>query len=213
MNKKSTLRWKDEKTCAQAASFLTNRKVLLTTSDTVIGLLAEASKSGAQALNQIKKRTKKPYIVLTGSMEDVQKFARVPSQAVFHIMQACWPGPLTIILPALNKTDTPDGTIAIRIPAHGGLQKLLEHVTGLFSTSANISGNPVPQGMKDVDQSIIDQVACIILDEQDQNKLDNLLPSTIIQATGPDIVLVREGAYPVDKIEKIYGKKLKPVAS
>lgn len=57
-------------------------------------------------------------------------------------MERFWPGPLALLI-FKAKADLPsylkgaDGTIALRIPAHAGLQQLLVDCEGLFSTSAN----------------------------------------------------------------------------
>jgi len=59
----------------------------------------------------------------------------------------CWPGPLTVILPLpAGAADLPaaagSGGIAVRVPAHAGLRRLLAAVGPLTATSANASGEP-----------------------------------------------------------------------
>ena len=92
------------------------------------------------------------------------------------------------------------GRIALRVPDHAGLQKLLTHFTGLFSTSANISGNPIPRTINEVDERIVKQVSCAVIDKKE--KPVALLSSTIIDCSGEPIVVVRKGAYPIDELKK-----------
>ncbi len=80
--------------------------------------------------------------------------------------------------------------IALRVPDHAGLQKLLPHFTDLFSTSANISGNPVSRTIKDVDERIVKQVAYAVIDKKE--KSIELLESTITDCSGDYIIVVCE---------------------
>ncbi len=98
--------------------------------DTVPGLLAPLSERGFKSLNLIKGRFEKPYLVLTDSPEKLTKFVDFPLDPYVRVLiEQCWPGPLTIIfkakaaLPSYIKSV--DGTIAIRIPKHAGLLKVL----------------------------------------------------------------------------------------
>ena len=92
------------------------------------------------------------------------------------------------------------GTIALRVPDHAGLQKLLPHFTGLFSTSANISDNPVPRTIKDVDERIVKQVAYAVIDKKE--KSIELLESTITDCSGDHITVVCEGAHPIGELRR-----------
>jgi L-threonylcarbamoyladenylate synthase len=123
-------------------------------------------------------------------------------------MAECWPGPLTLILKA--KAGVPEfltggkETIAFRIPNHKGLQTLLKDFPILFSTSANLSGQSVPMKLSEVDQSILDACALAVLDEHKEESE----PSTILDCSGDSIKLIRAGAFPLEKIEKIIGYSL-----
>jgi len=81
-----------------------------------------------------------------------------------------------------------------------GLQQLLAYLPGLFSTSANISGKPIPQTINEVDERIVSQVAYAVIDKKE--KAHKSIPSTIIDCSGERIVVVREGAYPTDELRK-----------
>jgi tRNA A37 threonylcarbamoyladenosine synthetase subunit TsaC/SUA5/YrdC len=93
------------------------------------------------------------------------------------------------------------------VPSHAGLLVLLQDIPALFSTSANKAGSPVPGCLADVDPEIVRQVSAIILDHDAHAGCTSVVPSTIIDCTGPRLKVVREGAYAIDTLEAIAGQK------
>ncbi len=189
--------WSVDSFVQAVATALKQGQVVAGTSDTVIGLLADTSQAGFQALNSLKQRQDKPYLLVLASAQQVSKYSDQPlTPAIRSLMQHCWPGPLTLVMRA--RKDLPaymtasDGTIALRVPNHAGLLRLLQQCGALFSTSANLSGKPVPTTINDLDVSIAAVVAYIVDDEQAS---DQKLPSTIIDCTGDQLKMLREGAY------------------
>jgi L-threonylcarbamoyladenylate synthase len=195
------LSWSDPETITYIATQLHSGKIVLAEGDTVLGLLSDVSVQGVAQLNSIKKRFEKPYLVLAGTVQKVFAFIEIEPSRFFQIekfINNCWPGPVTLIFKAkkggFEPAQSPQGTIAIRVPQHAGLLQLLSHFQALFSTSANISGQPVPHTLEDVDSSIIDAVACVVMNDfQEQNS--SMVPSTIIDCTGEKPVVVRQGAF------------------
>ncbi len=209
---KEILFWKDKKDLQIIARELQNGKSFLGTSDTVFGLLATATEQGIYALNSIKGRTDKPYIILIGGKNRVHDYAdRVPS-ALQVLIDICWPGPLTIIVKA--KDDIPkgivsaNGTIALRVPKHEGLLDLLSLVPALFSTSANKAGMPVPYCIQEIDEDILEKVVAIITDGPAGCVDPQAKASTILDCTLPDFKVIREGAYSLEFLEHLTGKNL-----
>ncbi len=200
------LYWHNESTIRALERSLQGGNVILGDSDTVLGLLASCTQQGFDKLNELKRRTDKPYLILIGSIDKVDHFAdRVHAAPLEKLMQACWPGPLTLIVPA--RADCPaylksdDNTVALRVPHHEGLLRLLTKVNGLFSTSANISGQPIPNDIDHVDPSLLHSVDAIVLNKNGTKK--TVIPSTIIDATGDTLRVVREGAFSQDDISTI----------
>ncbi len=183
-------------------------KLLVGASDTILGFLAAVTEKSKTFLDETKKRVDKPYIILIGSLEKLDFFVDPQESArVRPLLAACWPGPLTVIfkakkeLPAFMKSL--EGTIAIRVPDHAGLQKLLVHFPGLFSTSANISGRPVPTTVADFDPEILKRVTYVITEEGvGVESVQKKAPSTIIDCTGPEIKVIREGAYSIAQLRR-----------
>ncbi len=94
-----------------------------------------------------------------------------------------------------------EGTVALRVPDHAGLQSVMKKVGPLFSTSANRKGYPTPATLDAVDQTILDNVDLIIADKKTTPK--EPVPSTILDCTGDEIKVIREGAYPIEELETI----------
>lgn len=206
---KEILAWNKKKDIKKVAEELAKGAVL-GTSDTVLGLLAPVHEQGMLALNGIKGRVDKPYIVLIGQKSRINDFSDCWAAGVQEMVEHCWPGPLTLILKA--KAEAPayvkgsHGTVAIRMPAHEGLLTLLQEVPAVFSTSANKAGQAVPACFEDVDPDIISRVRAIIMDDSHAS-CTNVTPSTIIDCTGAQLKVVREGAYAIKALEEIAGQK------
>ena len=197
--------WCEGKTIDFIKKRLQFENIIIGSSDTVFGLLANVSREGFKKLNAIKQRFNKPYLVLIANKMCLNHFVDVNNLLQMEkFINFCWPGPVTLIFKA--KQSVPDfmkskkGTIALRVPDHTGLQKLLPHFIGLFSTSANIGGNPIPRTIEEIDERIVKQIACVVLDKKE--KRVGSLPSTIIDCSGDRIIVVREGAYPIDELRK-----------
>jgi len=193
---------------------LKKNKIILGTSDTILGFLAPLTQEGFDSLNSVKGRFAKPYIVLIGDPRKIDLFVEMPiSPAVKMLIDHCWPGPLTLIMKAKRELapylKSQDGTIALRMPDHQGLLSVLKEVDGLFSTSANKADMPVPLSIDAVDQEIKKQAAAIILDSPESQKSQSVRPSTILDCTGETIKVIREGAYPIEDLEQVAGQTFK----
>jgi L-threonylcarbamoyladenylate synthase len=202
-----TLLWGNQETIDLLENELRHGNVVLGDGDTVLGLLADLSEQGLAQLDHIKNRSKKPYLVLVHDYKKALKFIQYDDSKLFQIeklMNICWPGPVTIVFRA--QKDLPDfikavdGTIALRVPKHNGLLQLLATFDGLFSTSANSSGEPVPSAIDQVSDSIMRSVACIVRNDGAESSQAAALPSTIIDCTGEKLVVIRQGAFPVDQL-------------
>ncbi len=200
------LSWQNTTDQQKIITLIKNGKVIAGASDTVLGLLANTTAVGHAALNNIKGRAEKSYIVLIADKSKLVHFIPGPLLApVQKLIEHCWPGPLTLILkahvalPAYLKSH--DGTIALRVPNHAGLLGVLQHFDGLFSTSANKSGMPVAERVEDLDLLIAKEVACIVVDETTKTHVST--PSTIIDCSSENLRVIREGAYSIKELELI----------
>ncbi len=198
------LSWNDSESLEFLVDTLKKGNIVLAAGDTVLGLLADISEGGCAQLDAIKKRSKQPYLLLVENTQKALNLIEKDALEIFQaekIMNICWPGPATLILKAKAEVPegvkSPDGTIAIRVPDHAGLLQLLHHFDALYSTSANLKGEPVPAHLEKIDKSILEAVSAIVLND---NESSSTLASTIIDCTGDKLKIVRQGAFPVAKL-------------
>lgn len=198
--------WDDQTSYAILKELLDDNQVILASGDTVLGLWGRTVKPVFDRLNDIKIRNDRPYLLVIGSVEKLPLFIDQPlDEKLLNLVQTCWPGPVTLIFKA--RADLPSfmtgvaGTIAVRIPDHQGLLQLLENYDALFSTSANLHGQTIPESMSMVDRSILQKVGAICLDKGEMEYSDN--PSTILDCSQGMITVVRAGAFDVDSIYQL----------
>jgi L-threonylcarbamoyladenylate synthase len=124
-------------TITNAAFILRAGGVAIIPTDTVYGIAAHPDSSSAVArICTIKGRpTGKPIALLAADKESVLKFCSdVPAKAQ-KLMDAFWPGALTLVLPCGNEFE------GFRVPDHDQTRELLKACEGtLRVTSANLSG-------------------------------------------------------------------------
>ena len=125
-------------------------------------------------------------------MSQAQTIAKIPPLAR-KLMQAFWPGPLTVVLPL--KPGAPVcaaasarlGTIGLRMPDAGWAQSI-DMPFGL--PSANTSGQPSPRTAQDVAADLGDEIPLIIDGGPSKIGID----STVISIEGGKVKLLRAGA-------------------
>jgi len=113
------------------------------------------------------------------------------------LARALLPGPYTLVLPNPARRypwlngDRPD-TIGVRVPnVEGRAREILDGAGAIAATSANRHGDVDPRRLGDVPQEILDSVAAAA----DGGELPGT-PSTVLDLTGPNPVVLREGAVP-----------------
>jgi len=143
---------------------------------------------------QVKGRSKgKPVLVLIGEGAQLNPFVRNIPPAATVLMNAFWPGPLTIVFPAaLGLSDAVTAgtrSVGIRFSAWQPLCELLQRVGPLTGTSANREGMPPPTTAEEVRHYFGDALDLIV----DAGPTPGGRPSTVIDVQGP-IRIIRDGA-------------------
>ena len=143
---------------------------------------------------QVKGRSNgKPVLVLIGEGAQLNPFVRNIPPAATVLMNAFWPGPLTIVFPAgLGLPDAVTAgtrSVGIRLSAWQPLCELLQRVGPLTGTSANREGMPPPTTAKEVRHYFGDALDLIV----DAGPTPGGRPSTVIDVQGP-IRIIRDGA-------------------
>jgi L-threonylcarbamoyladenylate synthase len=194
--------WNDSNAVETFFNAVQNDTIVLAESDTVLGLFGRLSLVSKEKLDLIKQRNLKPYIVLIQSVSLISNFIDQDLDATMQkIMDTYWPGPLTIIFKA--KSTLPgwlvgnQGTIALRIPHHQGLQAVLQRLDGLFTTSANISDQPMPDSYKNMNPKILEQVGFVCCQK---DFMYDGPASTILDFSSGSIKVIRLGSIVIDSI-------------
>ena len=117
------------------------------------------------------------------------------------LMDLFWPGPLTLLLPAredLSEYLTADtGMIAVRVPGESFALHLAKKAGfPITATSANLSGMEPADSPRKVKKYFGEEIDLLV----DGGKTPGGLPSTIVDASGDSVKMVREGAIGSDRI-------------
>lgn len=170
--------------------YLLNHQIGILEHDTIPGIVGIATVDNAKKIQAIKQRSQsKGFIVLIPSTNHLKKLTTKIPETTNQIINAYWPGPLTIIFekhPNISTTISGQSkTIAIRCPNHPMLSKLLKKLNQpLISTSANLSGETAISNkiLKAVDFTYGNIKNC-------KNQA-----STIVDATTSPMKILREGS-------------------
>jgi L-threonylcarbamoyladenylate synthase len=157
--------------------------------------------AAVRRVSAVKGRAKgAPILVLVGTLGELSLFTeRVPAAASI-LIEAFWPGALTILFSARASVPSAitggTGRVGLRLSSCVPLRELLERVGPLTGTSANRTGAPPPRTPQQVQDALGEEVDAIL----DAGATPGGLPSTIVEADD-GLRIVREGAIPHAAIE------------
>lgn len=188
---------------------LKNGGIVAFPTETVYGLGASAwNPEAIRKIYETKGRpSDNPLIVHVSSIEMVKDFAQViPSEAEI-LMEAFWPGPLTLIFKkkpeVLDVITAGLDTVAIRMPNHPVALSLIAEAGPLVAPSANTSGKPSPTKAIHVlddfgpDFPVIDGGSCEVGIE-----------STVMDVSEKPFHIYRPGKVDKSSIEQIIGEEI-----
>ena len=195
----------------KVADMLKTGKTVVFPTETVYGLGANAlDPEAAKKIYEAKGRpSDNPLIVHISKKEDVDFLAGNISQDSKLLMEAFWPGPLTLILDKSDNVpiETTGGlmTVAIRMPSNPIARKLIDLAgVPIAAPSANISGRPSITSSKYLVEELCERVDAIIISEDSEIGLE----STVIDMTASTPVILRPGKIGKTEIEKILNKEI-----
>jgi len=180
----------------EAVVVIKNGGVIAFPSDTVYGLLSDATNKQAIAkIFEIKERLKtKPLGIFISSIKMAKTFAKI-DERIEKLLSYFWPGPLTVILK--TKTNLPgvtlNRTIGLRMPDSSLMFEIFKKIDiPLAQTSANISGQPAAIKIAEVLEYFKDRKIKpdLILDGGDLKKA---VPSTVIDLKDDKLKIIRRG--------------------
>ncbi|MGB1250202.1 MAG: L-threonylcarbamoyladenylate synthase [Candidatus Promineifilaceae bacterium] len=191
----------------QAATLLQQGQIVVFPTDTVYGIGVNAFDADAiERLYIAKMRPREKGIPILISDPDVleQVLDGPIDPAIQPLIDAYWPGPLTLILPRhanLPDNISPNKGVAVRIPNSEIARNLIRQAGGALATSsANISSNDPALNAQMAFDALQGRVAAVI----DGGNVQHAAASTIIDCRISPPKLVREGpvAWPQKKGEE-----------
>jgi tRNA threonylcarbamoyl adenosine modification protein (Sua5/YciO/YrdC/YwlC family) len=190
-----------------AASLVRAGELVVIPTDTVYGIGSDAfSLSAVRSLLAAKGRgPDMPVGVLVGSWSTIDGLVlSVPYQAR-QLIEAFWPGDLSIVLrhsPSLSwDLGQTKGTVMVRMPLHPVALELLRETGPMAVSSANRSGHPPASTVDEAREQLGESVRVYL----DGGPSGDPVPSTIVDLTGDDPVVLREGAVSIASVSEALG--------
>ena len=108
-----------------------------------------------------------PLPVLLADADDVKKVCLDPPPELESLAEAFWPGPLTVVVPALqgvaHGVTAGKGTVGVRVPDHEIPRSIARQLgSPLTGTSANLSGNGPHKTEEAVEDELGDHVDYVV---------------------------------------------------
>lgn len=193
----------------EAAKILQEGGLVAFPTETVYGLGANAlNEDAARKIYEAKGRpSDNPLIAHIARKEDVEKLVAYIPESGRKLMDAYWPGPLTLVFP---KSDiVPYGTtggletVAIRMPSDPVANRLIALAgVPVAAPSANTSGRPSPTTADHVYQDMNGKIEMIV----DGGPVGIGLESTIVDVSGDVPSMLRPGAVTMEMLRKTLGR-------
>lgn len=206
----------DPKSIRLAAEIIRGGGLVAFPTETVYGLGANALNPDAVArIFEVKQRPSfDPLIVHIATRASLDLLVQAISLGDHRLMDAFWPGPLTVVLP--KRESVPDivtaglSTVAIRMPAHPVAQALIREAgVPIAAPSANPFGYVSPTCAQHVFDGLGDRVDLIL----DGGPCPIGVESTIVSMSGSCLELLRPGSVTLTEIRAIIGPAVRAAAS
>ena len=177
--------------------------------ETVYGLGANAlDEEAARKIYEAKGRpSDNPLIAHVSAMEEVYPLVSQVSEKAKKLMDAFWPGPMTLIFPKsdLVPYGTTGGldTVAVRMPSDPVANRLIALAgVPVAAPSANTSGRPSPTTAQHVLQDMDGRIDMII----DGGPVGIGVESTIVDVSVETPTVLRPGAITMEMLEEVLGE-------
>jgi L-threonylcarbamoyladenylate synthase len=189
----------------QVADIVASGGIIAFRTDTFYGLGADPfNRQAVEAIKQLKGReANKPILIVISDFDQVGRFIAELSRTFEILAKRFWPGPLTLI--GRTNSDVPDEiaagtkTVGVRLPNDDKVRALVRACGGaLTATSANPSHAAPARNAQAVRDYFGDAINLIV----DGGDATSDLPSTVVDVTGDEPKLIREGATAWSSIRK-----------
>ncbi len=192
----------------QAVALISQGHQVVIPTETIFGLTCDALNDKAVSeLYAIKGRPlDKVSAIFVPSIEAIRSYAIIEQEYARRVIEQLLPGPLTIVVKS-RRSHWPgvvgdDGKIGIRVSSEAFVGELAGQVgRPLIATSANKSGLPDCTSVAMLTEQLGDVVTLILYRDLQCPSI----PSTVVDLTGEEPRLLRQGSIPWEKILQITG--------
>lgn len=190
----------DAQALDQTTAALDAGQLAVVPTDTLYALAADAlDEDAVREVFRVKARAADQALpVCVSGFEDIQNVAH-SSPLARLLADAYWPGPVTLVLRAkawMPEAVTAGGTtVAVRAPGNEFALQLARHFGPFTVTSANLSGQPPAADIMSARRQLGTAARVYV----DGGTLKGT-PSTIVDATGSEARVLREGAIPASEV-------------
>jgi len=188
---------------ARAGDLIRQGEIVVYPTETLYGLAADAfNEDAVRRVFEMKgRRADVPMPIIVADKEMLREVVKRVNTMAKRLMEAFWPGPLTMVFdaaPGLSEMLTGGtGSIGIRIPSSEIALDLVYAAGGPISaTSANISGAEPPLDPIEAVSQLAHKPAMVI----DAGKIEYAEPSTVVDIRGETVRVLRHGAIPRESI-------------
>ncbi|MFA6261627.1 MAG: L-threonylcarbamoyladenylate synthase [Bacteroidia bacterium] len=188
----------------QVVQILNNQGIIILPTDTIYAMACRLdNKKGIERMSRIagKKPDKIDFSLICSDLSNISEFAAGMDKSVFRLLKNNLPGPFTFILNANTRLsrffNTNKTTVGIRVPDNPIAQTLIHElgiplvVTTIHHDNTIAEYMTDPEEIHDKFQYLVD---CVIDGGAGRN-----VPSTIIDCTGDEPIIKRQGAGVIDE--------------
>jgi L-threonylcarbamoyladenylate synthase len=188
---------------AAAGEFLCRGGIVAFPTETVYGLGANVFEEGsiARVFEAKRRPSDNPLIAHIGRIEHLEQLASQIPLFAQRLIEAFFPGPLTLVLPKRDEVPLIAtaglNSIGVRMPGHDLAREFLTACgTPVVAPSANLSGRPSPTTWEAVYEDLNGRIDCILKGEPTEIGLE----STVVDCTGDRPVILRQGSVTLEDI-------------
>ncbi len=189
-----------------AAEHIRRGGIVAFPTETVYGLGANVFDESAVArIFEAKRRpADNPLIAHISKLDQIDELASEATESATKLIDAFFPGPLTIVLRKRNEVPLIAtaglDTIGIRMPRFELANEFLKACgVPVVAPSANLSGRPSPTTWQAVAEDLDGRIDCILQGEITEIGLE----STVVDCTGDVPILLRTGSVSLDELRRV----------
>lgn len=191
----------DEDVLLKAGRIVREGGLVIFPTETVYGIAANYDHQGALVkLREAKGRPdEKPFSIGVAHKEAIEAFCGQPNIKIYKIIDAFWPGPLTVVVPTHEGNN-----IGLRMPDHCVALELIRYAgCPVVIPSANKTGDPAPSTC----QEALEHFGGLVDMALDTGSAAMACSSTVVDLTQEPYRILRPGPISFEQIQSVSDKK------